>query len=95
MAGKKSTGVAEVAQAVVVFFEEVLGKTGRVIAVESEAEGDWRVLVETVEECEYTRRLGKTDILGLYEVHLDANLEMVSYSRKALKERTALEMSLS
>jgi len=88
-------GIAEIPQIVTRFFAEVLEKTGRVIAVEAEVEGGWRVLVETVEESEYMRRLGKSDMLGLYEVHLDTNLEIVSYSRKGLKERTAIEMSLS
>ena len=88
-------GIAGIPQTVTKFFEEVLDKSGRVIAVESDAEGGWRVLVETVEESEYMRRLGKSDMLGLYEVHLDTNLEIVSYNRKGLKERTALEMSLS
>jgi hypothetical protein len=86
--------VAAVTQTVATFFEEVLGKTGRVIAVESEGERGWRALVETTEESEYMRHLGKSDMLGVYEVHLDAGLEIVSYSRKALKERTALETSV-
>jgi len=87
-------GIGAIPQLVVKFFEEVLDKTGRVIAVESDGEGGWRVLVEAVEECEYMRRLGKSDMLGMYEVRLDSNLEIVSYSRKGLKERTALEMGV-
>ena len=84
-------GIAEVSQTVAKFFEEVLGKTGRVITVEPNGEGGWRALVETMEESEYMRHLGKSDLLGLYEVHLDAHMGIVSYSRKGLKERTALE----
>jgi len=92
MAGKKGTRVAEVTQTVVNFFEEVLDKTGRVIAVESDGEGGWRVLIETVEESDYMSRLGRSHMLGLYEVHVDHNLEILSYTRKGLRERTALEM---
>ena len=91
MAGKKSTGVTEVTQTVVSFFEEVLDKSGRVIAVESEGEG-WQVLIETVEESDYMSRLGRSHMLGLYEVHVDQDLEILSYTRKGLRERTALEM---
>jgi hypothetical protein len=50
--------------------------------------------VETVEESEYMRRLGRSEMVGLYEVQMDSRLEIVSYSRKGLKERTALEMSV-
>jgi len=84
-------GVSEVTQTVVSFFEEVLNKTGRVIAVESEGEG-WRVLLETVEESDYMTRVGRSHMLGLYEVHVDQDVEIVSYTRKGLRERTALEM---
>jgi len=91
MAGRKSMGVSEVTQTVVSFFEEVLNKTGRVIAVESEGEG-WRVLLETVEESDYMTRVGRSHMLGLYEVHVDQDVEIVSYTRKGLRERTALEM---
>jgi len=91
MAGKKGTRVAEITHTVVTFFEEVLDKSGRVIAVESEGEG-WRVLVETVEESDYMSRLGRSHMLGLYDVHVDHSLEILSYTRKGLRERTALEM---
>ena len=91
MAGRKSMGVSEVTQTVVSFFEEALDKTGRVIAAESEGEG-WRVLLETVEESDYMTRVGRSHMLGLYEVHVDQDVEIVSYTRKGLRERTALEM---
>ena len=79
---------------VVRFFEEVLDKPGRLIAVEPDSEGGWRALVETVEESEYMRRLGRSEMMGLYEVQVDSELEIVSYNRKGLKERTALEMGV-
>jgi hypothetical protein len=83
--------VAEVTQAVVNFFEEVMGKAGRVIAVEPDGEGR-RVLVEVVEESDYMRRLGKSEILGVYEVHLDRDLNVTSYSRIGLRDRAAGQM---
>lgn len=83
--------VVEVTQAVLQFFGEVLDKTGRVISVESDENGGWRVLVESVEESEYTRRLGRSDILGLYQVYVDNNLKIASYSRRSLRDRTAIE----
>ncbi len=89
MTARKSTRIVEVTQAVMSFFEQVLDKTGRVIAVDPDGDG-WRVLFETVEESDYMSRLGKSHMLGLYEVHVDSTLEIVSYSRKGLKERTAL-----
>lgn len=81
----------EVTQAAVKFFQEVMGKAGRVIAVEPDGEGQ-RVLVEVVEESEYVRRLGKSEILGVYEVHMDRNLNVTSYSRIGLRDRAAGQM---
>jgi len=86
--------IAAASQKVARFFEEVHGKVGRVIAVEPDGQGGWRALVETMEESEYMRHLGRSDVLGLYQVHLDSELEIVSFSRKGLKERTALETSV-
>lgn len=91
MAEKGNAHIAEITQTVVRFFEEVLHKTGQVIAVESGGQ-EWRVLVETVEESDYMSRLGRSHMLGLYEVHVDQDLEILSYTRKGLRERTALEM---
>lgn len=88
-------GIAGVTQQVTKFFEEALGKTGRVISVEPDSEGGWQAVVETVEESEYMRRLGKSELIGLYQVHLDSTLEIVGYARKALKERTALEVGVA
>jgi len=82
--------IADVTRTVLEFFEQVVGKSGKVVSVEGDGEG-WRVLVESIEESDYLRRLGKSDILGLYEVHVDHNLQVISYTRTGLRERTALE----
>jgi hypothetical protein len=84
-------GVAEVTQTVVKFCEEVMGKAGRVVAVEPDGEGR-RVLVEIVEESEYMRRLGKSEMLGVYEVYVDPSLNVISYSRIGLRDRAAAQM---
>jgi hypothetical protein len=85
--------IADVTRTVVEFFEQVVGRSGKVVSVEADGEG-WRVLVESIEECDYPRRLGKSDILGVYEVRLDRNLEVLSYTRTGLRERTALQATV-
>jgi hypothetical protein len=93
MTGDKTTQpAAQATRAVKAFFEEVLGKAARVIALDSQPQG-WRVMVEAVEDSDYLRRLGRSDLLGIYEVHINHNLEILSYTRKGLRERTALEMT--
>ena len=73
------------------FFEDVLQKTARVIEVDRAEEGDgWWALLEAVEESEFMRKYGRGDMLGLYEVNLDKAFQVTSYSRRGLKERTAV-----
>jgi hypothetical protein len=93
MTGDKAMPLAaQATRAVRAFFEEVLGKAARVIALDSDPQG-WRVVVEAVEDSDYLRRLGRSDLLGIYEVHVNHELEVVSYTRKGLRDRTALEMA--
>ncbi|MFQ5915626.1 MAG: gas vesicle protein GvpO, partial [Nitrospinota bacterium] len=80
--------VEKVTRAVVKFFEGVLEKTGRVIEVRPNGDG-WTVLIETVEESEYTRKIGRGDMLALYEVNVGKDFEIADYCRKGLKERSA------
>ena len=72
------------------FFEQVLGKEAHVIGVERSDNG-WHVQVETVEESQYMRARALDDIVGLYEVRIDDNLEIVSYERIALRERAVID----
>lgn len=81
---------AQVVTVTVAFFETVLEKTGRVIEVNKTSD-DWLVVVEAVEESDYMRRFGRGEILGIYEVKIDSNLDVISYTRKELKERSSLE----
>ncbi|HUT75801.1 MAG TPA: gas vesicle protein GvpO [Armatimonadota bacterium] len=93
MSGQQTThAAAEATRTVTVFFEEVLGKRARVIALESDPPG-WRILVEAVEDSDYLRRLARSDMMGVYEVRVGPELEVVSYTRKGLRDRTALEMT--
>lgn len=68
------------------FFENVLEKPAHIIGVE-QREGGWIVMVETVEESDYMRKRALDDIVGVYEVMVNENMEIVSYKRTSLRER--------
>ena len=73
------------------FFAEVLHKSARVIEVDRAQEGPgWWALVETVEESEFMRKYGRGEMMGLYEVNLDEDFQVASYSRRGLRERSAV-----
>jgi len=78
------------------FFEEVLRKSARVIEVDRAQDGcGWWALVEAVEESDFMRKYGRGDIMGLYEVNLDEDFQVASYSRRGLKERSAVTSRVS
>ncbi len=82
----------EVVATITKFFEDDLGKVGRVIEVTNKGNGDgWNARVEALEESAYMRSMGRGDMLGVYDVTLDNNLNVMTYSRKKLRERTSLE----
>ena len=68
------------------FFKNNYQQEGRVIGIINE--GDlWRAKVQIIEEDEYMARRARKDLLGIYEVMIDQNLEIIAYERVELKER--------
>lgn len=78
--------VAKVTQVVIKFFETVLEKTGRVVEVKPSEDG-WDVLVETIEEGEYMRKVALDDMVAVYEVKVNKDFEVIGYSRKSMRPR--------
>jgi hypothetical protein len=76
---------------VVKFLYDTFQREARVISVSPQGD-DWCVKAEIIEEDEYMQRRGRREILGLYEVILNSTLEIISFSRKALKERGTVEL---
>ncbi|HEY8911179.1 MAG TPA: gas vesicle protein GvpO [Desulfosporosinus sp.] len=71
------------------FFQSVLAKEANVIGVRRRENG-WMVQVETIEDSDYQRRRALDDVVGLYEVEVSANLEILGYKRIGLRERDEL-----
>ncbi|MCG2675782.1 gas vesicle protein [bacterium] len=90
MSPEKAIPAREVIMATVKFFENTLEKVARVIEVSKASDG-WDVRVEALEESEYMRKFGRGDLLGIYEVKVDKDLNVISYNRKGLRERASLE----
>ncbi|WP_088228084.1 gas vesicle protein GvpO [Desulfosporosinus sp. FKB] len=71
------------------FFQDVLEKEAHVIGVKR-YEDTWLVQVETIEDSEYQRRRALDDVVGIYEVEVSINLEILGYKRVSLRERDQL-----
>lgn len=68
------------------FFQSVLEKEANVIGVKRRENG-WIVQVETIEDSDYQRRRALDDVVGIYEVEVSGNLEILGYKRISLRER--------
>lgn len=78
----KTTPISGVKVAVAAFFQEVLGKQAFVTTVQKDGEA-WRSIVELVEE-----KGMMDDLLGVYEVMLDDDMNVTSYHRRGLRRRS-------
>ncbi len=73
------------------FFKDIIKKPGVVIGVVRDSD-IYKVQIEVPEEVEYMRRRAKDDLLAIYEVAVDSNLEIISFERKHLRERTSINI---
>ena len=71
------------------FINENFKTSGKIIEIQKNEDG-WISKIETIEESEYVRSLGKSDIIGLYEVHINNAGEIIEYKRLLLRERSNL-----
>ncbi|MGP4039147.1 gas vesicle protein GvpO [Gracilibacillus sp. D59] len=76
------------------FFIEHIAPPYKIISVKKHKEGEekgWRALVEIIEEKEYMKKYGHDQMIGLYEVFLDKDLEVTGFSRISLRFRSDIE----
>lgn len=71
------------------FISENFKTIGKIVELKKVEDG-WTSKIEIIEESEYVRSLGKTDIIGLYEVHIGFEGEIIEFKRLLLRERSNL-----
>jgi uridylate kinase len=76
----------EIIRKVTVFFMDIFQQEARVIGIINEG-NLWRAKVQIIEEDEYMARRAKKDLLGIYEVLVNQDLEIIAFDRVELKER--------
>jgi Gas vesicle synthesis protein GvpO. len=79
--------VSKVMQAVKSFFIDNLQPVHKFTAVKWSDSNKWEVQVEVVEEKEYMKAHAKDEMLGVYTVMLNEDLEICSFSRIELRSR--------
>lgn len=74
------TGVIESKNAGLIFANKELGMNARIISIDKIGK-NWRELVEVIEE-----KNAIENVIGVYELITNDNLEVISYNRKGLRK---------
>jgi len=72
------------------FMFELFGKDADIIAVVPGEKG-WQVTVEILMDEEYTMKRGRCDLLYVFELTVDPNLNILSYARIRIRERGKID----
>jgi len=83
--------LVEIVATVENFFSVVLKKPGIVVGVLRDEEL-WKVQIEVAEEVEYMRQRARDDLLAIYEVAVNSDLQILSFERKYMRERNSIDI---
>ncbi|PPA70843.1 gas vesicle protein GvpO [Jeotgalibacillus proteolyticus] len=74
------------------FFNEHVAPLHKITAVEETEDGGWKLIVETVEEKEYMKKYAKDEMIGVYDVYLNKDVEITSFKRRDIRYRSAIDL---
>ncbi|MBN8235281.1 gas vesicle protein [Halobacillus kuroshimensis] len=80
----------KVLNAVQDFFQQNIAPVHKIISARKKDE-EWRVIVEVIEEKEYMKKYARDQMVGVYEVFLDEQLDISGFSRIRLRYRTEID----
>jgi hypothetical protein len=79
-------GIMEIKKVINNFTDQILNNPTRIVGMTKLDKG-WKVTVEVLEDSEYTRQFAQNEVIGIYTIKLDDNLEIISYERERFRER--------
>lgn len=82
--------ISEITERVNRFFKDTLSQQCRILSVVPK-DKDWEVRCEINIDPNYTTIRGMSDIVEIYEVVINSNLEIISFSLKETKRKAALD----
>lgn len=80
--------IEEIKKSVDDFFSENINPPFKITSIIGKENG-WSAEVEVIEEKEYMKRYAKDQLIGVYHVELDEDMEITSYQRLTLRPRSA------
>ncbi|MGG3572930.1 gas vesicle protein GvpO [Bacillus gobiensis] len=82
--------IQKIMKAVNDFFNEHVAPPHKIISVETAEDEGWKVMIEVIEEKDYMKRYAKDEMLGVYQVFLNKEIEVASFSRKSIRYRSSI-----
>ncbi|WP_026694726.1 gas vesicle protein GvpO [Peribacillus kribbensis] len=73
------------------FFNEFVAPVHKITSVEADEPNGWKLTVEVIEEKEYMKKYAKDEMLGVYDVHLNQEQEVISYKRRDIRYRSSIK----
>lgn len=74
------------------FFNEHVATPHKIISVEKQSEENgWRITLEVIEEKDYMKKYAQDEMVGVYEVNMDEDMQITGFSRLSLRYRSDLE----
>ncbi|WP_409293097.1 gas vesicle protein GvpO [Peribacillus sp. SCS-26] len=73
------------------FFNEFVAPVHKITSVEADDNNGWKLTVEVIEEKEYMKKYAKDEMLGVYDVHLNQDKEVISYKRRDIRYRSSIK----
>ncbi len=72
------------------FFDQNVAPPHKITSVEMTEDSGWQAIIEVIEEKEYMKKYAKDEMLGVYQVSIDKEGEVASFSRKSIRYRSAI-----
>ncbi|KOO41925.1 gas vesicle protein GvpO [Priestia koreensis] len=74
------------------FFKDYIAPPHKIVSVELNEDKGWKATVEVIEEKEYMKKYAKDEMVGIYEVLLDSNKEVISFKRIHIRARASMDI---
>lgn len=80
------------------FFNEHVAPIHKITSVENvdmgEDEKGWKLTVEVIEEKEYMKKYAKDEMIGVYDVYLNEDIEITSFKRRDIRYRSSIDQEV-
>lgn len=73
------------------FFNEEIKPVYKITSIQTMEQG-WELVVEVIEESEYMVTSAKDELLGVYKVQINGDMEITAFERIALRPRGAMSL---